>query len=298
MNTKIQLKKIEYALLHNPTLIPVLLRDTSINKGFAHRIMKSYLPCRIGIEFEMGNSFKEEFTKKRGEVDLATYYNVLNISCDYKPAFTRTTPVCTYVDNSGSNVATSYIQLESDHDEPLVESRISIKDYHQLSGLYKFMQDLPEFCTLHEGGGIHIHVDVSKYYMVEDIVVPYLTKRLDEIGAIFPPYTGKFNKKKVGWRYKGTWVNVSNLNTLEFRIAPLTFDYTTLINWVFKLIKFRQKFIHDCRLYKRTLSKLTESVKAQVFEAVQGVEDLPTSNRWIENSMTVTQNSSGSYVWR
>ena len=66
--------------------------------------------------------------------------------------------------------------------------------------------------------------------------------------SIFPKYTGKYNKREVGIGKKATYLNISNKKSLEFRIAPLSFDYTTVINWVIQCIKFRNKVIHDCRL--------------------------------------------------
>ena len=94
------------------------------------------------------------------------------------------------------------------------------------------MQDLPKFCKLHEGGGIHIHVDISKYfplYSKEKELQKYIERRLQEVISIFPKYTGKFNKRKVGISKKATYLNISNKKSLEFRIAPLSFDYTTII---------------------------------------------------------------------
>ena len=125
-------------------------------------------------------------------------------------------------------------------------------------GLYKFMQDLPKYCRLHENGGIHIHLDMTEFDFKKckqrNVVKNYITKRLTAIGKIFPKYTGTYNKKRVGDVEKGTWVNMSRLGTLEFRIAPLTFDYYTLMTWIVKLVRFRRILIHDCRL-KSTLPK-------------------------------------------
>lgn len=236
--------------------------------------------------------------EKYGNSNMIGYYNVLDIRCDAIAEEGTSSPVYSYItfSNGATSVSTtsstSYVQeVPSPHEsDSLVESRISIKDYHQLSGLYRFMQDLPEFCLLHEGGGIHIHVDISKYVMDKKIVIPYLTKRLDEIGSIFPLYTGKYNNKEVGWRHKSTWLNLSNLGTMEFRIAPLTFDYNTLINWVFKLIKFRQKFIHDCRLYKGT-SEVLEAIQINdaINSVAQRLEALPTTGYWTDGGDSVNQ---------
>lgn len=228
-------EKILYAIKHNPLLIPVLHRDTSINKGFLYRELTKAVPCRIGIEFELSGNFRKKFCEKykngtRFDIDktMTQFYGVYEIASD---------------------------NFDNITDDSIYEIRISIKDFHQLSGLYRFMQDMKEFCKLHEHGGIHIHVDMSKYPLTYSIKIDeirnYITNRLNEIAKIFPKYTGTFNEKKVGIVHKGTWVNISRLNTLEFRIAPLTFDYGTLMNWILKVVKFRQNLIHDCRLIEQ-----------------------------------------------
>lgn len=256
-------EKILYAIKHNPLLIPVLHRDTSINKGFLYRELTKAVPCRIGIEFELSGDFRKKFCEKYNKVDdkgtisklkstidktMAKFYGVYEINSDYF-----------------SNIT----------DDTIYEIRVSIKDFHQLSGLYKFMQDMKEFCKLHEHGGIHIHVDMTKYPMnYSDKLTEvrnYITNRLDEIAKIFPKYTGTCNKKAVGIAHKETWVNISRLSTLEFRIAPLTFDYSTLINWILKVIKFRQNLIHKCRLVKhpkKINNGLTNTISLNVEDAI------------------------------
>lgn len=194
-----------------------------------YRELNKAIPCRIGIEFELSGSFREGFIKTYGvskeniDKTMTNYYGVYRINSD------------------------SWYESE-DH---LYEIRVSILNFKQLKGLYKFMQDLPKFCKLHEGGGIHIHVDISKYfplYSKEKELQKYIERHLQEVISIFPKYTGKFNKRKVGISKKATYLNISNKKSLEFRIAPLSFDYTTVINWAIQCIKFRNKVIHDCRL--------------------------------------------------
>ena len=246
-------EKIQYAIQHNPLLIPVLLRDTSINKGFLYRELANALPCRVGIEFELAGNFGKSFCKKYNiKENLEIPVNCPSIK--YSPSevdkemmkFYKVLEICSDSDH----------WLKSDD---IYEIRISLSDFHQLGGLYKFMQDLSEFCKLHENGGIHIHLDMSMYKLngcTKTLEVKqYIEHRLDEIGEIFPKYTGTYNLKSVGVIEKRTWVNISRLNTLEFRIAPLTFDYNTLMNWILKLVKFRQNLIHKCRLIKNYQSK-------------------------------------------
>ena len=235
--------------MHNPTLIPALLRDTSVNNGFIYRELRKALPCRIGIEFEMGKLFLGGFMNKydidASDNSMAAFYKVHEIRSD----------------------------MFSSDDDKILETRISIKDYHQLSGLYRFMQDLPEFCLLHEGGGIHIHIDMSMFKLGKKAreVQNYITKRLGIVGKLFPHYKGKYNNRAVGIYRKATWVNISTKDTLEFRILPLTFDYYTLMTWIVGIVKFRNTLIHECKLvpYIQLRSKMP-------------LEDMDTMDEYIE----------------
>ena len=77
--------------MHNPTLIPILLRDTSINNGLIYRELRKALPCRIGIEFEMGKLFLDGFKNKYDEnafdKSMAEYYGVFEIRSDIPTPF-------------------------------------------------------------------------------------------------------------------------------------------------------------------------------------------------------------------
>ena len=233
MNTKS--KKIDYAIYNNPLLIPVLVKDTSINKGLLYRKLKHALPCRIGIEFELSGNFCEAYKKK---------YNVpYNVNTDKHMA--KNYQVLEIISDSGRYA-----------DDSIYEIRVSIKDFHQLSGLYRFMQDLPEFCKLHENGGIHIHLDLSMYdwgYLSKwREACSYCNSRLTELQSHLPKYTGKFNRKNTSIQSKSNWINFSRLHTMEVRILPLTFDYKTLMSWIKVLVKFRQDLIHYCKLVDKS----------------------------------------------
>lgn len=285
--------------MHNPTLIPALLKDTSVNKGLIYRELRKALPCRIGIEFEMGANFRLGFQKKYNpkatDNDIAKHYGVLEVRCDdakisYDQAVRR---------------RNNRRQLEAIHngflmDEPfcsdddcdkIIESRVSIKDFSQLAGLYKFMQDLPEFCTLHEGGGIHIHIDMSMFpyegKAKEKEVHKWLTHRLDEIGNLFPKYEGKYNRREVGIKTKSTWLNMSNKHTLEFRTPPLTFDYYTLMTWIVGIVKFRNKLIHECQLRKDWgCQKIVEQVLTEISRLSGQLCTPLTENQAVESYIT------------
>jgi hypothetical protein len=254
--------------MHNPTLIPALLRDTSVNNGLVYRELRKALPCRIGIEFEMGklflDGFKKKYDEKATDKSMAEHYGVFEIRSDTPEPFNPRRRVIRS-NTPGADDQVEYDGPANAIDDRIIETRVSIKDYHQLVGLYRFMQDLPEFCLMHEGGGIHIHIDMSMYKLSEKKakeVVSYIRNRLDVVGKLFPTYKGKYNRREVGYHQKSTWVNVSAKNTLEFRTPPLTFDYYTLMKWITGVVKFRNILIHECKLVlpSNTIEKVLEGV--------------------------------------
>ena len=228
------------------------MKDLSISKGMIYRELNKALPCRVGIEFELAGNFVGNFVAEHPEC-LSNFEDFIR---DYYGVYT----FCADSDTETLDA--------------IRELRVSLKDFHQLVGLYKFMQDLTKYCRIHQNGGIHIHLDMTEFNFKKckqrRVVKNYITKRLTEIGKIFPKYTGTYNMKRVGDIEKGTWVNMSRLGTLEFRIAPLTFDYNTLMTWIVKLVRFRRILIHDCRL-KSTLSKSdSHENNALLCESIQG----------------------------
>jgi hypothetical protein len=280
------------------------MKDTSIKKCILYSELRNVLPCRVGIEFELSGSFKQGFARKYKVSEpsdlldnkIAEFYKVKEIRCD--------TPVYTYTRNyelSNPNEPTRVIvsnepfddeviqgdplTMEVDYDK-LTEIRISLKDYSQLSGLYRFMQDLNEFCRLHEGGGIHIHIDMSMFKDFQNTkkekeVFNYIRRRIDDIQKIFPKYKGKYNKKKIGLRTKATWLNISRLNTFEFRIAPLTFDYSTLIKWIHDCVKFRSDVIRHCRLKHNYHERVVQEVMKTLDTFLSDGRDEYQSSDWV-----------------
>lgn len=300
--------------MHNPNLIPTLLNDTSINKGMIYRKLKKALPCRIGIEFELAGNFVQKFCEEYKVIPdkktdlrkiLAQFYNVLEIrgDSDYSGIEVVADTVSDItVTNSIPSEGLSYTEdtpirintvntVLAQNDVPIYEIRISLSNYKQLKGLYKFSQDLVKFCKLHEGGGIHIHIDMSAFKYAntskEKEVQYYIHRRLNDIDKFFPKYKGKYNKKTVGLRQKGTWVNLSRLATLEFRTMPLTFDYSTLMEWIVKIVRFRQDVIHYCKLKPTNEASKKEIMKSAENDLCGDWEATTTSNTGNYHSWTI-----------
>jgi hypothetical protein len=209
----------------------------------------------MGANFRSG--FQKKYNPKATDEDIAKFYGVQEVRCDdvhltLDQALRRQRRILREMEDARQDINRDEPAGDADK---IIESRVSIKDFSQLAGLYKFMQDLPEFCAMHEGGGIHIHIDMSMfpiaYETKEKEVHKWITHRLDEVGSLFPKYKGTYNGKRVGIRSKSTWVNISGKKTLEFRTPPLTFDYYTLMTWIVGIVKFRNRLIHECRLKQK-----------------------------------------------
>jgi hypothetical protein len=279
------------------------MKDTSIKKCILYSELRNVLPCRVGIEFELSGSFKQGFARKYKMFEkasdlldnkIAEFYKVKEIKCD-TPTYVRSYELPN--PNEINRVVVSNdpfddevlpgdpLIMEVDYDK-LTEIRISLENYSQLVGLYRFMQDLNEFCRLHEGGGIHIHIDMSMFKDFQNTkkekeVFNYIRRRIDDIQKIFPKYKGKYNKKKIGLRTKATWLNISRLNTFEFRIAPLTFDYSTLIKWIHDCVKFRSDVIRHCRLKHNYHERVVQEVMKTLDTFLSDGRDEYQSSDWV-----------------
>lgn len=233
-----KIKKIDYAIYHDPSLFKVLLNDCSIKKGLLYSRLGRVLPHRVGIEFELLGDLAKNYVKLHPEIksekQFAKHFNVYKYSED---SF------------SGTGYTTNEVPLIS-LPNSLNEVRVSLIHPLQLFGLYRILIEMKRYCENPIGGGIHIHVDFSKYSSEANnkIAAKYIYNNLHEVEAIFPKYVGTYNKRKVGIQHKGTYVNFSRYNSIEFRIAPLTFDYETLLTWIVSCNKFVAKVINKCHL--------------------------------------------------
>ena len=216
--------------------------------------MRRLVPRRVGIEFEcIGNPLdyykfvlKKNITRSE---DFEKIFNLLDYSQDL--SLTRDTSNTNSISSPSITRFHHLTQIIVGPDNELFnELRVSIKDYSQLRGLYNILKLFKDSCIIPNGGGIHIHIDFSDYTDNDTRVISkkYITNHLKEVEDIFPKYTGTYNERKVGILQKGTYVNLSRHESIEFRIAPLTFDYETLIEWIIKCNKFVTKLIHECHL--------------------------------------------------
>lgn len=294
-STKIE--KVRYAIFHNPGMIRTLMKDTSIKKGMIYHELNKILPCRVGIEFELSGNFNKGFFSDHPDMmpgELTKYKN----ACIEQPGggFTKIENATIRDYYNLKDFSSDLCSSDLCNENYLYEVRVSIDKYKQLSSLHRILGDISKYCNYHQNGGIHIHVDMTQYLTpswdsdseLSKLMSRYITRRLDEIIKIFPKYTGSYNNKEVGIRRKKTYVNISRLNTLEFRIAPLTFDYTTLITWISGLMKFRRKLITELRL----VENYDSDSKKNRLNTGQDLNHSVTVNENEDNELTYVLHSS------
>jgi len=204
-------------------LISTLLKDKSFNPKITKGILYNMIPFRSSIEIEC----------------ITSLSRVLNVDTlghskyPYNQIMTKKYDIYDYRDDRN--------RLQS---KSICEHRISIRNYSQAAGLYKILQDMQKYCKLNPKSGIHLHIDAPKianYAFIalnnnQDRLNYFLRKKLDILEEIFGEYNGKINSKRIGYEDKHSWINIryDSKHSLEFRIAPMTFDYETIILWIVK----------------------------------------------------------------
>ena len=223
-----QTQKVKYAVLNAPYLIPLYMK-APYNPVITKSILKRMLNRSCGIEIECFGSLRWQFDSNWKVNQLVRdYYNIMDYSEDNPPS------------------CQEYADKDSEWNG-FNEHKIRISDYKQINGLYDILTDMKQYCRLNLQSGIHIHVDISDLcngamgtLEIERLFRTYLEPRMDEIEHIFYPngkYTGTYNHfKEITWGKLQYWVALrSSYHTIEFRIAPMSFEYTDIIRWCVEL---------------------------------------------------------------
>lgn len=267
-NTRIS--KIRNAIFNRPDLISTLFKDTTIKHGFLYRELEKVISCRFGIEFEYIGCFGRDYAAANGltnlrydEIDkiIKEKYGFIDFKSDSWEWDKVIIPGINGADDQvvSSNDITCTPDLILSRDSSLSEFRVSFDNPRVLTKFFDFLIECKRYCKISEFSGIHIHVDLSDYMTSSSnnsrckMIQRYISKHLDEIVSIFPVYKGSYNKRVVKIEGKGSYVNLSRLNTMEVRIAPLSFEYCEIITWLSKLSAFRRKLLHDCRLTNKSI---------------------------------------------
>ena len=222
------------AVYNCPQYIPILYKQ--YNKDLLTKILRGLLPRRIGLEFECCGLVYYAIEDKsiQNDIDLKKYYNLYSICVDY-----------TREDDTE----------KKKFDTCLIEHRISFLGYKQIANLHSILQDMSKVCVLSKSG-IHIHIDINDILRSvfnsygRTILKEQFEKRLNKIESIVGKYHGTYNSKRVAYESKQTWVSIrqDSKESVEIRIAPLTFDYTTIIDWCIKLTAMVEEIKRELKI--------------------------------------------------
>ena len=250
-----QTAKVKYAMLNAPYLLPLYLKEP-YKPQITKTTLQKMLNRSCGIEIECFGSLLWLFRH--------IFHNT-STTCD---RFTLSSTVRKYYDimdfdEDNTWCYDSYDASKNEfYDNEFNEHKIRISDHKQLTGLYNILADMKKHCRLNMDSGIHIHIDITDLFahpsfkrygevdssLVAKFVASYLEPRMDEIEQIFYPgskYLGGYNTSKAITTWKNhKWVAVRHgYNTIEFRIAPMTFEYTDIARWCVELCQLVNKMI-------------------------------------------------------
>lgn len=101
--------------------------------------------------------------------------------------------------------------------------------------LYNICYHLGNNSLLNMGSGIHYHIDCTDTndMALRNVVSsdaqfgPNILKELDTWN-----YGGTYNKRGISLLGAGNWIRYNDLNTLEFRIGNMSFDYEVLVKQI------------------------------------------------------------------
>lgn len=246
-------KKIRWAVIHQPTLLTSILNNPTLDPNITKGILRELIPRRTSIEIEcidnlafgLGiRNLPTTFNTKWGSIKG---YNYRSLAKSY-----GVHELVIEEEHSSSGYTAGTLQHVEDK-IGYTEHNISIINYSQIIGLYKILNDMKKHCKLNTASGCHIHLDIS-HLLKPDIYAHYyelrkhFTKliRQGTIEQIFGKYTGKMMHSKDCDSGKSSWININTkFHTLEFRTAPMTFEYSTIIRWFIAVNKLLSQFEYE-----------------------------------------------------
>lgn len=217
--------EIERIVRKHPTELKYLFKSPTEDKRRLTKIISHLVPYRVGLEFECFGCLTQHLAplkinskNQKPNEELRRIYvrNKLRMF-DFKE---DNSSWCDSMEESGN----------------LNEIRLSFLGYKGLIPLFNSLELMNKYCSIPaEKGGIHIHINYSSDGNHKKFALDWFNKKsvISEVLNIFGGYIGKYNKPGASYG-KGHYIRVSSLNTIEFRIARLTYDYATIINWIIK----------------------------------------------------------------
>jgi len=236
--------EIERIVRTHPSELKYLFKSPTEDKRRLTKIIAHLVPYRIGLEFECFGCLTQHLAPKRIKVEppKSSENTLIKTNMDFR----RTYMINLLKLIDFSEDMTSWTEV-NENSGKLNEIRLSFMGYKQLIPLFNALELMNKYCSIPvEKGGIHIHVDYPELNSItkENVLTWFRNPIIQsKILNIFGGYKGTYNKLGAS-ENKGYYVRVSSLKTIEFRIARLTYNYSTIIRWVIEV----SKLVKECKL--------------------------------------------------
>ena len=287
--------EIKQIVLTDPTVLKHMLRNPNYDKRKITGIISQMFKYDVGLEFELFGSLSSLSKTKIHSVDKAKDRKIIDTT------IARKLRVMSYSEDH-------YHFKSLIEQRDLNELRIRLRGHLGLVPLWNSLNYMRELCMIPKNsGGIHIHVDCTKYLYSKydrDTLCEWFNKSdvQDRILAIFGGYDGTYNKPGCKVQTKGYYTNISRLDTVEFRIGKLTFDYSTISTWIYKCQLLVKEGLYQTKLAKTDRIKKFETVVNDLYGTREYLcteddecEPDEASREYINMPIS---NSSGSYTVR
>lgn len=245
--------EIKQIVLTDPTVLKHILRNPNYDKRKITGIISQMFKYDVGLEFELFGSLSHLSKIKIRGTDKSKERNDINKN------IAKILRIVSYSEDHYHNKSL----LEQ---KDLNELRIRLRGHLGLVPLYNSLNYMRESCMIPKNsGGIHIHVDCNRFLGTNDdrnLLCNWFSKPevQNRVLDIFGGYEGTYNKPGCKVRTKGYYVNISRLDTVEFRIGKLTFDYPIIANWIYKCQQLVKEGLRQTRILAKTKVAKTETV--------------------------------------
>jgi len=246
---------IRELVFNEPLLIPSIMKDNSYDRKITNGIMYKMLPFRSSIEIEANGSLLPYLQTKKGKDILKQVYS-----------YEEDNPISDITADSEELLNKVLNRFLSRTDDSMKtwrnEFKISIANYTQIKGLYLILDLLKKHCYLNKGSGIHIHINFAescyKVYNEMYALDSHSTQKLanyfkeiylKKVEPLLGKYTGDYNYNFFRINEKIAKINLrTTYGSLEFRTAPMTFEYKKIIRWLVglnQIVKEANQFIKN-----------------------------------------------------
>lgn len=203
--------------------------------------------------------------------ELVPYSTAFEIECDYSEEYN--------VDNF--KLIPDIMAVDNDSGEQRYRVPNGLRG---IICVYNICRQLKTNSLLNPLSGIHYHVDCTDCYNeIGTLIrngknVEYILSELDTwlIGETTEKGTEVFTTNE-GSRYYGSWFQLNNLQTIEFRLGEMTFDYKVILKRIIHCNAIVRKFKSQIPSSKQPIFSPVDIPKILIYSKVISLEGKSTT---------------------